>query len=145
MHDIDIYDNSLAVLKKKEEKIYIKFIVSFIIGLIVISILICIKYPLIYNFEGIASNDDIVLYLSKQDLKKLKGDTIIKNDESIKYNIRSIVRLENVDLEYYAVRIYTNEEYIDNDIIDFKINDGSTTLLKSFVKKIWKGFNTWRI
>ena len=142
MHDIDIYDNSLAVLQQKEEKIYSKFIISFIIGIIVISILICIKYPLIYNFEGIASNNDIVLYLSKEDLKKLKGDTIIINDKSINYNIKSIVRLENVDLEYYAVRIYTSDEYVDNDIIDFKIEDGETTLLKSFIKKLWKGFNT---
>ena len=142
MHDIDIYDNSLAVLQQKEEKIYSKFIISFIIGIIVISILICIKYPLIYNFEGIASNNDIVLYLSKEDLKKLKGDTIIINDKSINYNIKSIVRLENVDLEYYAVRIYTSDEYVDNDIIDFKIEDGDTTLLKSFIQKLWKGFNT---
>ena len=142
MHDIDIYDNSLAVLQQKEEKIYSKFIISFIIGIIVISILICIKYPLIYNFEGIASNNDIVLYLSKEDLKKLKGDTIIINDKSINYNIKSIVRLENVDLEYYAVRIYTSDEYVDNDMIDFKIEDGDTTILKSFIKKLWKGFTT---
>ena len=141
MNNIDIYNNKTAVLIKKEEKIYIKFIISFIIGLILLSILTFIKYPVIYNFEGIASDNDIVLFLSKEDLKKLKGDTLIKNDKSINYHIKSIVRLENVDLEYYSVRIYTNEDYIDNDIIDFKINDGYTTILKSFKEKIWKGFN----
>ena len=139
MHDIDIYNNSLAVLKNKEEKIYIRFIISFFIGLILLGVLMNIKYPVIYNFEGIASNNEIVLYLSKKDLQCLKGDTIIKNDQSINYHIESIVRLENVDLEYYAVRIYTNEEYIDNDIISFKIKDGYTTILKSFKEKIWKG------
>lgn len=139
MHDIDIYNNSLAVIKNKEEKIYIRFIISFFIGLIVLTVLINIKYPVVYNFSGIASDNDIVLYLSKEDLKCLKGDTIIKNDQSINYHIKSIVRLENVDLEYYSVRIYTNEDYIDNDIIDFKINDGYTTILKSLTKKLWKG------
>ena len=142
MHDIDIYNNSMAVLMKKEEKIYIKFIISFIIGLLALSIIILIRYPVVYNFEGIASNNEIVLFLSKNDLKKLKGDTIIKDDKSINYQIKSIVRLENVDLEYYSVRIYTNEEYIDNDVIDFKINDGYTTILKSLKEIIWKGITT---
>lgn len=140
MHDIDIYDNSLAVLIRKEEKIYIKFIISFVIGLFIMCILLFIKYPRIYYFEGIASNNDIVLILKKDELKYLKGDTIIIDDRPINYNIKSIVELENLDINYYSVRIYTNEEYIDNNVIDFKIKDGETTILKSVVKKLWKGF-----
>ncbi len=140
MHDIDIYDNSLAVLTRKEEKIYIKFIISFVIGLLVIGILLFVKYPVIYYFEGIASDNDIVLILNKDELKYLKGDTIIIDDKNINYNVKSIVELENLDIKYYSVRIYTNEEYVDNDVVDFKIQDGKTTILKSVIKKLWKGF-----
>ena len=140
MHDIDIYDNSLAVLTRKEEKIYIKFIISFIIGLLILGVLLFIKYPKIYYFEGIASDNDIVLILRKDELKYLKGDTIVIDDKKINYNIKSIVELENLDIKYYSVRIYTNEEYVDNNVIDFKIQDGKTTILKSVIQKLWKGF-----
>ena len=140
MHDIDIYDNSLAVLTRKEEKIYIKFIISFIIGLLILGVLLFIKYPRIYYFEGIASDNDIVLILRKDELKYLKGDTIVIDDKEINYNIKSIVELENLDIKYYSVRIYTNEEYVDNNVIDFKIQDGKTTILKSVIQKLWKGF-----
>lgn len=140
MHDIDIYDNSLAVLTRKEEKIYIKFIISFIIGLLILGVLLFIKYPKIYYFEGIASDNDIVLILRKDELKYLKGDTIVIDDKKINYNVKSIVELENLDIKYYSVRIYTNEEYVDNNVIDFKIQDGKTTILKSVIQKLWKGF-----
>ena len=140
MHDIDIYDNSLAVLTRKEEKIYIKFIISFIIGLLILGVLLFIKYPRIYYFEGIASDNDIVLILRKDELKYLKGDTIVIDDKKVNYNIKSIVELENLDIKYYSVRIYTNEEYVDNNVIDFKIQDGKTTILKSVIQKLWKGF-----
>ncbi len=140
MHDIDIYDNSLAVLTRKEEKIYIKFIISFIIGLLISGVLLFIKYPKIYYFEGIASDNDIVLILRKDELKYLKGDTIVIDDKKVNYNIKSIVELENLDIKYYSVRIYTNEEYVDNNVIDFKIQDGKTTILKSVIQKLWKGF-----
>ena len=140
MHDIDIYDNSLAVLTRKEEKIYIRFIISFTIGLLVLGVLLFIKYPRIYYFEGIASDNDIVLILKKDELKYLKGDTLVIDDKEINYNIKSIVELENLDIKYYSVRIYTNEEYIDNNVIDFKIQDGKTTILKSVIQKLWKGF-----
>ena len=140
MHDIDIYDNSLAVLTRKEEKIYIKFIISFIIGLLISGVLLFIKYPKIYYFEGIASDNDIVLILRKDELKYLKGDTIVIDDKKINYNVKSIVELENLDIKYYSVRIYTNEEYVDNNVIDFKIQDGKTTILKSVIQKLWKGF-----
>ena len=120
MHDIDIYDNSLAVLTRKEEKIYIKFIISFIIGLLISGVLLFIKYPKIYYFEGIASDNDIVLILRKDELKYLKGDTIVIDDKKINYNVKSIVELENLDIKYYSVRIYTNEEYVDNNVIDFR-------------------------
>ena len=143
MHDIDIYNNSMAVLMKKEEKIYIKFIIFFIIGLIFLTVLLFVKYPKEYHFEGITSNNEIVLYLSKKDLKCLKGNTIIIDNKSINYQIKSIVQLENL-VEYYSVRIYTNEDYVDNDVIDFKIDDGYTTLFNSLKQKIWKGLTTWK-
>ena len=140
MHDIDIYDNSLAVLTRKEEKIYLNFIISFITGLLILGVLLFIKYPKVYYFEGIASDNDIVLILRKDELKYLKGDTIVIDDKKVNYNIKSIVELENLDIKYYSVRIYTNEEYIDNNVIDFKIQDGKTTILKSVIQKLWKGF-----
>jgi hypothetical protein len=34
MHDIDIYNNSVEVLKRKEEKIYLKFLIVLLISLI---------------------------------------------------------------------------------------------------------------
>lgn len=143
MDDINIYDNRLAIIRTKEEKIYVKFIIFFIIFSLLLIICLFIKYPKIYYFEGIANDNDIVLLLSKDELKYLKGNTITIDNEEYKYYVRSILELDNeIDyIKYYSVRIYTNDDYIDNDVIDFTINDGKTNIFNSIVKKIWKGFN----
>lgn len=142
MHDIDIYNNSMEVLKKKEEKIYIKFIIIFLLLCVFLSVIIFIKYPKEYHFEGFVQNNNVFVYLKKENLDKLKGDVIKIKDEEFMYKIDNISELDyDINYErYYLVRLVTNYNLIENDVIKFNISDGTTNLYNEFFKRIWKGF-----
>lgn len=142
MYDINIFDNSSEVLKRKEDTIYKRFILYFIV-ICVISVLICfINYPNQYTFQGIVNGKDIIVYLTEDSLGYFTNDTIeIKNDKFL-YKINNIVEVDS-DIKYkkyYKINISVTKELIENDVVRFSIIDGKTNLYKEFIKKIWKGF-----
>lgn len=142
MYDINVFDNSSEILKRKEETIYMRFVLYFIV-ICVISVLICfINYPNQYTFQGIVNEEEIIVYITEDSLSYFTNDTIqIKNDK-ILYKINSIVE-EKSDINYeryYKINISINKKLIENDIVKFSIIDGKTNLYKDFIKKIWKGF-----
>lgn len=142
MYDINIFDNSSEVLKRKEETIYMRFILYFIV-ICVISVLICfINYQNQYTFQGVVSGDEIIVYLTEDSLGYFANDTVqIKNDKFL-YKINNIVEIDS-DIKYkkyYKINISVDKELTENDVVRFSVIDGKTNLYKEFIKKIWKGF-----
>lgn len=142
MKNIDVYNNRLSILKKIECKIYIKFIISLIAFFTLFSIIILLKYPKLYKFEGYVDNDKVVIYLKKSELANLKGDVLKIKDEEIKYKIYSFSKVDyDVSFDsYYVATLIVEKKLVDNEIVNIVIEDGMTNLYESFVKKIWKGF-----
>lgn len=143
MNDIDIYNNTLEVLERKESNVYKYFIILVITSSIILMIACFINYPKIYHFEGTVSDNKIILYLDKNSLGKLKGSTLKINNEETYYDIDSITELDyNINnIKYYLVKLFTNKNLIENNVVNVYINDGKTNIFKCFVKRIWKGFN----
>ncbi|HPF83415.1 MAG TPA: hypothetical protein PLV83_04555 [Bacilli bacterium] len=142
MHDIDIYNNSVEILTRKEEKIYIRFIMNLLIFSLIVLCIILYKYPNEYHFEGFVNENKIMVYLKENELQQIKASKIKIKDKEMNYVVDSIIKLDRdiTNIQYYLVSIKVEEELLDNDIIKFNIVDGTTNLYKSFIKRIWKGF-----
>lgn len=140
MFDFDIYNNSAEILKRKEESIYLKFIVVLIIVSFMVLIMIFKDYKDIRSFNGVVTDGEILLYVKEDLLQYFENDVIIFENNEITYKINSIEKIDDSTKNYYKMSIWTNTSLSENDIITFSIDNGKTNLYKSFIKKIWKGF-----
>lgn len=140
MFDFDIYNNSAEILKRKEESIYLKFIVALIIVSFMVLIMIFKDYKDIRSFNGVVTDGEILLYVKEDLLQYFENDVIIFENNEITYKINSIEKIDDSTKNYYKMSIWTNTSLSENDIITFSIDNGKTNLYKSFIKKIWKGF-----
>lgn len=143
MHEINMYDNSMEILKRRESNIYIKFVIILIICFILMIIISVIKYPKEHLIEGVVSDNKIMAYLTKDSLTKLKGNTLKINDVEMYYELENITELDyDMNYEkYYLVTISVDKKLIENDVVNIVIDDGKTNLYNDFIKRIWKGFN----
>ena len=142
MKNIDIYNNRFNILQTSERKIYFKFVICLVTLILICIFLIFIKYPKLYKFEGHVVEDKIVIQLSKDETKNLKGNVLKIKDKEIKYEIYSFSKLDyDINyIDYYLVTLLVNEKFVNNEVVDIIIEDGMTNLYESFIKKLWKGF-----
>lgn len=142
MENIDIYSNRFLIMRETNKKVCIKFFAVLFLVMLVSVIILFVKYPNIYIFEGYLNEDKIVVYLKENELDKLKGDTLKIENKMIKYNVDSFVKIDSKDNygEYYLVTLIVGDIKLKDGMFKISIDDGTTNLYESFLKKIWKGF-----
>lgn len=139
MKNIDIFYNRFTILKRIDNKLYIRFIIYLIIFFISCIVLITMEYPNVYKIEGFLNEDKIVVSILKKDMEKLKGDVLKIDNKTYKYKILAYDYLDNYKDEI-IVTLLINETLKDNKVVSVLIENGNTNLYKSFIKKLWKGF-----
>lgn len=135
-----IYNNSKEILMRRESNVYTKFIVLCIVMSMLLIYIVNIEYTKQHHLEGTVENNKIVLYLPKESLEYLKGNTLQIRNMKLRYKVESITKLD-YDMNYYLVKLEINKKLINNDVVHIVLNDGLTTLYKDFIKRIWKGFD----
>lgn|SRR5574344_1744276 len=141
MFDFDIYNNSAEILKRKEESIYLKFIISLIVISLMVLIMMFRDYDDIHDFNGVVIDGEIVVYVNDDSIQYFDDDVIVLKNEETNYKISDIKRVNDSKSQInYQLSIHINQDLNENDVVNFNINKGKTNLYKSFIKKIWKGF-----
>ena len=135
MDRIDIYNNSKEVLLKKEEKIYLKFLILCIIFLVTLTYIILYRFNKKDSYIGYLKDNYIYLNLKENDLETFTNNNVYYADEKLKYELINLDYKEGI----YELIIESSND-IKDSIVSFYTLRKNTNLYNEIIKKIWKGF-----
>lgn len=138
MNSINEFNNTKEVIAHHKTPLFSNFIIIVSYFFILIFICMFIKYPKNYLTVGLVNEDIITMYLDSNTLAHL-NNIFIENNK-VDYKIVN----KSFNDNYYVIDISIDKK-VSKDIVDIVINDGESNLYNDFIKKIWKGFETWQI
>lgn len=149
MNNIDIFNNSEIILRRKSLKIKYYIITMFILITILINFLIFYRYNPYLNLKAIIVVENNNYYLKTlalgTQINDINKNTLIISNKKYKYKVRNIsedyILDENYN-KYYEVLLNAKIDkklIINNNIIDISIKQSKTTFAKELIKKIKKG------
>ena len=149
MNNIDIFNNSEIILRRKSLKIKYYIISMFILITILINFLIFYQYNPYLNLKAILviENDNYYLktLIDESQINDINKNTLIISNKKYKYKVKNIsedyILDENYN-KYYEVLLNAKIDkklIINNNIIDISIKQPKTTFAKELIKKIKKG------
>ncbi len=139
MDKIDIYNNSEEVLLKKEEKIYLKFLILYIIFLVTTTYIVLYKFDKKNNYIGYLKDNYIYLNLKQDDLETFTNNNVYYADKRLKYELINLNYKEGM----YELVIKSSNNIKDRIVSFYTIRE-NTNLYSEIIKKIWKGFKWWK-
>lgn len=137
--DIDIYNDSAIILKRKTPKYLNYWLVILFLIIILAFVILMIPFNRFNNYKSYIVNIDnkfyINLLLDKSDFPVNKKNILYIKDKKYNYKINSLEE-NNLIIEVKGI----DNLKIENNMINISILKERTTLLKILKKKIKKGF-----